>query len=78
VLNPDVLDIASDYSTQATLALHSRHPVPVIIQSKWCRPDKITKFSENTCLHGGLGIFPATQLMPLVMAHALKLGKFGD
>jgi len=76
-LNPEVMVIASDHSTPAIMALHSWHPVPVLIHSKWCRPDKINKFSENSCLKGGLGRFPAVQLMPQVMAHALKLGKFG-
>jgi 2,3-bisphosphoglycerate-independent phosphoglycerate mutase len=76
-LSPDVIVIASDHSTPATMALHSWHPVPVFIHSKWCRPDKIPKFSESNCLRGGLGRFPATQLLPLVMAHAQKLGKFG-
>ncbi len=76
-LSPDVIVITSDHSTPAIMALHSWHPVPVFIHSKWCRPDKITKFSESNCLHGGLGRFPATQLLPQVMAHAQKLGKFG-
>jgi 2,3-bisphosphoglycerate-independent phosphoglycerate mutase len=76
-LNPDVIVIASDHSTPAIMGLHSWHPVPVFIHSKWCRPDKITKFSEANCLRGGLGRFPATQLLPQVMAHAQKLRKFG-
>jgi 2,3-bisphosphoglycerate-independent phosphoglycerate mutase len=76
-LKPDVTVVTSDHSTPATLGLHSWHPVPVLIHSKLCRPDKIMKFSEFNCLHGGLGRFPATQLMPQVMAHAQKLGKFG-
>lgn len=76
-LNPDVIVIASDHSTPAIMALHSWHPVPVLIHSKWCRPDKITKFSENNCQKGGLGRFYATQLMPQIMAYAMKLGKFG-
>jgi 2,3-bisphosphoglycerate-independent phosphoglycerate mutase len=76
-LNPDVVVITSDHSTPATMALHSWHPVPVLIRSKWSRPDRLNKFSESNCLRGGLGRFPATFLMPLIMAHAQKLGKFG-
>jgi 2,3-bisphosphoglycerate-independent phosphoglycerate mutase len=76
-LKPDVIVVTSDHSTPAVLALHSWHPVPVLIHSKHCRSDKLTKFSEQSCLRGGLGKFPAMQLMPLVMANALKLGKFG-
>jgi hypothetical protein len=28
-------------------------------------------------VHGGLGIFPATDLMPLALANAQRLTKFG-
>jgi 2,3-bisphosphoglycerate-independent phosphoglycerate mutase len=37
----------------------------------------VVEFSESACLRGGLGIFPATQIMPLAMANALKLTKYG-
>jgi 2,3-bisphosphoglycerate-independent phosphoglycerate mutase len=47
------------------------------LYSKYCRPDKVAEFSESGCLGGGLGIFPATNIMPLAMANALKLNKYG-
>jgi 2,3-bisphosphoglycerate-independent phosphoglycerate mutase len=76
-LDPDVLAVTGDHSTPATLAMHSWHPVPFMLKSKWCRPDDVTEFSERTCLTGGMGRFPATEIMPLAMANALKLDKFG-
>ncbi len=76
-LEPDVIVVTGDHSTPALLKGHSWHPVPVLLFSKWCRPDKVSQFSESACLSGGLGCFPATQLMPLAMANALKLNKFG-
>jgi len=76
-LNPDVLIITADHSTPATLAMHSWHPVPFMLKSRWCFPDKVSKFSEPACLEGGLGRFPATEIMPLALANALKLNKFG-
>jgi 2,3-bisphosphoglycerate-independent phosphoglycerate mutase len=76
-LSPDVIVITGDHSTPAVLKGHSWHPVPVLLYSKWCRPDTVASFSETACLSGGLGRFPATQIMPLAMAHALKLAKFG-
>ncbi len=76
-LEPDVMVVIGDHSTPATLSGHSWHPVPTLLFSKWCRPDNADKFSESACLCGGLGHFPATQIMPLAMAHALKLIKFG-
>jgi 2,3-bisphosphoglycerate-independent phosphoglycerate mutase len=76
-LDPDVLIITGDHSTPATLATHSWHPVPFMLKSKWCRPDNVAEFSERACLAGGMGRFPATEIMPLAMANALKLDKFG-
>jgi 2,3-bisphosphoglycerate-independent phosphoglycerate mutase len=76
-LEPDVIVVAGDHSTPAMLKGHSWHPVPFLLYSKWCRPDRVTEFSEPACLSGGLGRFPATQVMPLAMANALKLTKFG-
>jgi 2,3-bisphosphoglycerate-independent phosphoglycerate mutase len=76
-LEPDVLVVTGDHSTPATLAMHSWHPVPFMLKSKWCRPDGVTEFSERACLAGGMGRFPAIEIMPLAMANALKLDKFG-
>jgi 2,3-bisphosphoglycerate-independent phosphoglycerate mutase len=76
-LDPEVLIITGDHSTPATLAMHSWHPVPFMLKSKWCPPDNVTEFSERACLAGGMGRFPATEIMPLAMANALKLDKFG-
>ncbi|MCL0082288.1 2,3-bisphosphoglycerate-independent phosphoglycerate mutase [Dehalococcoidia bacterium] len=76
-LNPDVLIVTGDHSTPATLKGHSWHPVPILLHSKWCRRDRTREFSESACLRGGLGIIPATDIMPLAMANALKLNKFG-
>lgn len=76
-LQPDVVVVTGDHSTPATLNGHSWHPVPVLLHSKWCRPDRLEKFSESACRTGGLGRIPATSIMPLAMANALKLEKFG-
>ena len=76
-LKPDVIVVTGDHSTPAVLKGHSWHPVPVLLYSQWCRRDKVTEFSESACLLGGLGRLPATEIMPLAMANALKLTKFG-
>jgi 2,3-bisphosphoglycerate-independent phosphoglycerate mutase len=76
-MEPDVMVVTGDHSTPAVLSGHSWHPVPVLLYSKWCRPDRADEFSESACLGGGLGHFPATQIMSLAMAHALKLTKLG-
>ncbi|MFC2047827.1 2,3-bisphosphoglycerate-independent phosphoglycerate mutase [Chloroflexota bacterium] len=76
-LQPDVLVVTGDHSTPALLKEHSWHPVPLLLHSKWCRRDGVTEFSEVACALGGLGRFPAAQIMSLAMANALKLNKFG-
>ena len=76
-LKPDVVIVTGDHSTPALLKGHSWHPVPVLLYSQWCRPDKVEEFSESACTSGGLGRFPAVDIMPLAMANALKLTKFG-
>lgn len=76
-LNPEVLVVTGDHSTPALLKGHSWHPVPFVLYSKWCRPDGLDKFGERACVRGSLGRFPLCQAMPLALAHALKLTKFG-
>ncbi len=76
-LQPDVIVVTGDHSTPSLLRGHSWHPVPLLLYSKWCRADRVREFSESACLQGGLGRLPATQIMPLAMANALKLTKFG-
>jgi len=76
-LEPDVLVVTGDHSTPAVLRGHSWHPVPVMLCSKYCRPDGVRSFSETAFLSGGLGRLRATEIMPLAMANALKLTKFG-
>ena len=75
-LNPDVLVITGDHSSPSLLKGHSWHPVPLLIRSRYCFPDHL-RFTERDCARGSLGRFPATQILPLAMAHALKLAKFG-
>ena len=76
-LNPDVFVVTGDHSTPAMLKGHSWHPVPLLLYSKWCRADHVREFGETACASGGLVRFPAVEVMPLAMANALKLTKFG-
>lgn len=76
-LEPDVLIVTGDHSTPALLRAHSWHPVPFLLHSRYCRADVVKEFSERGCANGALGRFPATDIMPLAMANALRLTKFG-
>ncbi|MCF8052083.1 MAG: hypothetical protein K9L59_12650 [Desulfobacterales bacterium] len=77
-LKPDVLVVTGDHSTPAALQSRSWHPVPVLIRSEHCRPDAVLCFGERACMSGSLGPrFPAKDLMPLALANARRLKKFG-
>ena len=76
-LRPDVVIVTGDHSTPASWRSHSWHPVPVLLAARTCRPDAATRFGEDQCLHGGLGQVEAKYLLPLALAHAGRLGKYG-
>ena len=77
-LQPEVLIITGDHSTPARMRSHSWHPVPFLLWSpKLGLADSQTLFGERACSQGGLGTFPATDTMPLALAHAGRLNKFG-
>ena len=76
-LGVDVLAVTGDHSTPSAMKSHSWHPVPLMISSKFCRGGGLAGFSESSCLSGDLGIIKATEIMPLLLAHAGRLRKFG-
>jgi len=76
-LNPDVLIITGDHSTPALMKGHSWHPVPTLLKSPYVLGGLCSAFSERECTKGELGIFPTVNLMPLALANALRLKKFG-
>jgi 2,3-bisphosphoglycerate-independent phosphoglycerate mutase len=52
--------------------------VPVLLWSEHCRQDGVEKFGERACMAGGLGPrIPSVDLMPLAMANARRLEKYG-
>jgi 2,3-bisphosphoglycerate-independent phosphoglycerate mutase len=76
-LRPDVLVVSGDHATPSILAAHGWQPVPALLWSRYCGSDPVTAFTERACATGTLGTIPAHHLMPLVMANALRLAKFG-
>jgi len=77
-LKPDVVIITGDHSTPSILKSHSWHPVPLLIWSKYCRPDNVKEFGERSCIVGSLGpMFPATDIIPTALANAQRFEKFG-
>jgi len=76
-LNPEVVVVTGDHSTPCLMKSHSWHPVPVMIRSPFVLGRTSSGYSERECLKGELGILPAANLMPLTLAHAGRLKKFG-
>lgn len=76
-LQPDVIIVTGDHSTPAAWKAHSWHELPVLLWSKFIRRDGVTEYGERPCMAGGLGHIRHTDLMPLAMAYAGRLKKFG-
>jgi 2,3-bisphosphoglycerate-independent phosphoglycerate mutase len=76
-LKPDVLVVTGDHSTPALLKAHSWHPNPTLLKSVYMGFDGIERFTERNCRLGSIGTIYAYYLIPLAMASALKLKKWG-
>jgi len=76
-LKPDVLVITGDHSTPVKMKSHSWHEVPILLYSRFLNKDEVCSFGERSCMRGGLGHILHSDIMPLMMAHGLRLNKFG-
>ena len=77
-LGADVVVVTGDHSTPAALKSHSWHPVPVAMTGAQCRPDTVARFGENEMIGGALGPrFPTAELLPLALANAGRLRRYG-
>ncbi|MGH2681150.1 MAG: 2,3-bisphosphoglycerate-independent phosphoglycerate mutase [Actinomycetota bacterium] len=76
-LEPGVVAVTGDHATPSQMAAHSWHPVPVVVHGERCGRDEADRFGERWCRAGGLGIRPSTTLLPILMANAGHLTKFG-
>jgi 2,3-bisphosphoglycerate-independent phosphoglycerate mutase len=76
-LNPDVVVVGGDHSSPSVLKSHSWHSVPTLLYSSFVRADGLPEFGERACARGSLGIIPATHIMPIALANAQRLAKYG-
>jgi 2,3-bisphosphoglycerate-independent phosphoglycerate mutase len=74
--NPQVLVITADHSTPCPLKGHSWYPAPLLIVTKTGERDGLP-FYEKNCVKGSVKTMFSRDLMSLVLAHALKLDKYG-
>lgn len=76
-LKPDVLVITGDHSTPSKIKRHSWHKVPVLLAADTARFDGGNGFGESNCRFGSLGHIRHIDIMPLALAHAMRLNKYG-
>ena len=76
-LEPGVTAVTGDHATPSQMAAHSvasgagrRARTPL-------RRDDTDRFGERWCRAGGLGVRPSMQLLPILMANAGHLAKYG-
>jgi 2,3-bisphosphoglycerate-independent phosphoglycerate mutase len=51
--------------------------VPLLLYSRYTRGNGKAEFGEEACAHGSLGILPAKEIMPIALAHAGRVAKYG-
>jgi 2,3-bisphosphoglycerate-independent phosphoglycerate mutase len=76
---PGVFLVTGDHSTPAVMRSHSWHPVPFLFAGGPGRGGSSPHggFGERACRQGSLGLIRGCELMPLAMARAGRLSKFG-
>ncbi len=76
-LGAEVVAITGDHSTPSVMKGHSWHPVPFLLYGPNLRNDEARRFTEDEARKGVLGDLHGTHVLPLLLAHAGKLQKFG-
>jgi 2,3-bisphosphoglycerate-independent phosphoglycerate mutase len=76
-LGHGVVAVTGDHATPAQMAAHSWHPVPVLVHAPRVGRDEADRFGERWCRTGGLGRRPSRELLPVLMACAGRLAKYG-
>lgn len=73
----DVVIVTGDHCTPCLLMEHSWHPIPTMLWSKTVLAGGSQAYTERECYKGTMGVRPSTDLLPLALAEAGRLKKFG-
>jgi 2,3-bisphosphoglycerate-independent phosphoglycerate mutase len=76
-LGPDVVMVTGDHATPPQVGGHAWHPVPVVMRGRHLGTDDVTRFGERPCTQGMLGLRPMSHMMPIMLASAGRLAKYG-
>lgn len=69
-LKNTIVIVTADHTTPCQLRSHSHDPVPLVICGGTVKPDRVTTFSEKTCMKGDLGEIIGTELMPIIVKYS--------
>ena len=72
-----MLAVSGDHATPSILKGARLAAGAGAVSSPYCGADLVSRFTERDCAGGSLGVMPAQDLMPLLMANALRLTKYG-
>ncbi len=72
-----VLMITGDHSTPCSFKDHSADPVPLLVYSKTCIRDNVSKFGERYAYSGGLHRIKGKNLMKILLNELHLIKKFG-
>jgi 2,3-bisphosphoglycerate-independent phosphoglycerate mutase len=72
-----VVAVTGDHATPSQLAAHSWHPVPVLVHGDHVGRDDVDRFGERWCRTGAVGRRRSLELLPILMATAGRLRKYG-
>ena len=76
-LGPDVVMVTGDHATPPQMMAHSWHPVPVLLHAERAGRDEVTRFGERFARQGLLGLRRMSEMMPILLACAGRLKKYG-
>ena len=62
---------------ETTALLPFLHDVPLLLWSPYARRSGAAEFGEKSCAQGNIGHMQGEKLMGLMLAHSLKLNKYG-
>jgi 2,3-bisphosphoglycerate-independent phosphoglycerate mutase len=76
-LDPAVVMVTGDHATPPQLRAHAWHPVPVLLRADRAGRDGVSRFGERWCREGMIGLRRMSEMMPILLACAGKLTKYG-
>ncbi len=76
-MDPGVVVVTGDHSTPARLERHGGEPVPFLIWGGPGRAERAQQFGETECASGVYGRIRSRELLPLALARAGRLAKYG-